>query len=67
MAWYNLNSTDSIVTEFNKKHRIERCGFCGQEKKIRTDKKIYFSEFEVEDRPICFDCYHHHSKKAVAK
>lgn len=30
-------------------------------------KKIYFSEFEVEGRPICFECYHHHSKKAVAK
>ena len=48
MAWYNLNSTDTIVSEFNQKHRIDRCGFCGEfEKKIRTTKKIYFSEFEV--------------------
>ena len=66
MAWYNLNSTDTIVKEFSKKHRVARCGFCGDEKKIKTDKKIYFSEYEVEDRPICFDCYHQHSKKAIA-
>ena len=51
MAWYNLNSTDTIVSEFNQKHHIDRCGFCGEfEKKIRTTKKIYFSEFEVEER-----------------
>ena len=58
MAWYNLNNTDQIVKEFCKRKRIERCGFCGQEKEIRTDKKIYFSEFEVEDRiysPIFFN------------
>jgi len=67
MAWYNINSSDNIAKEFDTKNRIERCGFCGQEKKIKTDKKIYFSEFEVEDRPICFDCYHQHSKKAVAR
>lgn len=68
MAWYNLNSTDTIVSEFNQKNRIDRCGFCGEfEKKIRTTKKIYFSEFEVEERPICFDCYHQHSKKAIAR
>ena len=54
MAWYNLNNTDQIAKEFCKRKRIERCGFCGQEKEIRTDKKIYFSEFEVEDRAICY-------------
>jgi hypothetical protein len=67
MAWYNINSSDGIAKEFDQKNRVQRCGFCGQEKKIKTDKKIYFSEFEVEDQPICFDCYHLHSKKAVAK
>jgi len=67
MAWYNLNNTDQIAKEFCKRKRIERCGFYGQEKEIRTDKKIYFSEFEVEDRAICYECYHYHSKKAVAK
>ena len=67
MAWYNINSSDGIAKEFDTKNRISRCGFCGNEKKIKTDKKIYFSEFEVEDQPICFDCYHLNSKKAVAK
>ena len=67
MAWYNINSSDGIAKEFDQKKRIEKCGFCGQEKLIKTDKKIYFSEFEVEDQPICFNCYHQHSKKAVAK
>ena len=67
MAWYNLNNTDPIAKEFSKQKRIERCGFCGQEKEIRTDKKIYFSEFEIEDRPICFHCYHHFSKRAVTR
>ena len=67
MAWYNLNNTDQIAKEFCKRKRIERCGFCGQEKEIRTDKKIYFSQFEVEDRAICYEYYHYHSKKAVAK
>jgi hypothetical protein len=67
MAWYNINSSDGIAKEFDHKKRIARCGFCGQEKLIKTDKKIYFSEFEIEDRPICFSCYHQHSKKAVAK
>ncbi len=67
MAWYNINSSDGIAKEFDKKNRIARCGFCGNEKKIKTDKKIYFSEFEIEDRPICFNCYHLHSKKAVTK
>jgi hypothetical protein len=42
MAWYNLNNTDPIAKEFSKQKRIEQCGFCGQEKEIRTDKKIYF-------------------------
>ena len=67
MAWYNLNSTDHVAKEFSKRIRIERCEFCGQEKEIKTDKKIYFSEFEVEDRPICRHCYNFHSKKAIAK
>tara|TARA_B100000959_G_C14468019_1_gene413860 strand:+ start:210 stop:413 length:204 start_codon:yes stop_codon:yes gene_type:complete len=67
MAWYNINSSDGIAKEFDQKKRVARCGFCGQEKLIKTEKKIFFSEFEVEDRPICFDCYHQHSKKAVAR
>jgi hypothetical protein len=66
MAWYNINSSDGIAKEFDQKKRIEKCGFCGQEKLIKTDKKIYFSEFEIEDRPICHGCYIQHSKKAIA-
>ena len=52
MAWYNLNNTDQIAKEFCKRKRIERCGFCGQEKEIRTDKKIYFianPEIKISD------------------
>jgi ribosomal protein L40E len=28
--------------------------------------KIYFSEFEIAEKPVCRDCYVQNSKKAIA-
>ena len=39
MAWYNINNSDGIAKEFDQKNRVQRCGFCGQEKKIKTEEK----------------------------
>ena len=37
MAWYNINSQDSVTAETLEKIRTERCGFCGQEKPVCRD------------------------------
>ena len=46
MAWYNINSQDSVTAKTLEKIRTERCGFCGQEKPVRKRMRIYFSEFD---------------------
>ena len=43
MAWYNINSQDSVTAETLEKIRTERCGFCGQEKPVKKRMKIYCS------------------------
>ena len=66
MAWYNINSQDSVTAETLEKIKTERCGFCGQEKPVRKRMKIYFSEFEMNEGPMCKECHHEHAKKAIA-
>ena len=66
MAWYNINSQDTVTAETLEKIKTERCGFCGQEKRVRKRMKIYFSEFEMVEKPVCQECYVQNSKKAIA-
>jgi len=66
MAWYNINSQDSVTAETLEKIKTERCGFCGQEKPVKKRMKIYFSEFEMNEGPMCKECHHEHAKKAIA-
>ena len=66
MAWYNIQN-DKLAAECGAAPDTGRCGFCGaRDIKVYTRMKIYFSEFEIAEKPVCRDCYVQNSKKAIA-
>ena len=66
MAWYNINSQDKITAETLEKPNTSMCIFCSREKPVHTIQKIYFSDFEKNEGPMCKECHHEHAKKAIA-
>ena len=66
MAWYNINSQDKITAETLEKPNTARCILCSREKPVHTIQKIYFSDFEMNEGPMCKECHHEHAKKAIA-
>jgi|TARA_R100001163_G_scaffold57366_1_gene45295 hypothetical protein len=66
MAWYNINSSDKITAETLEKKHEARCIFCGRERPVHVIEKIYFSDMEMNEGPMCKECHHTHAKKAIA-